>query len=147
MLEVIFWPFLNFNNHWNGHSLWGLHSSTKIQRHRYSYTGLASIWRHPAIFWLVNQTEEQGTEPNICYKKWPCDHCSLAHCGICAISLFHRKYCIYSKQHYQKNHILKKEWPICFRVKMPTGTGLMISHHWIMALTVTSNNLTQCWPI
>ena len=31
--------------------------------------------------------DEQGTEPNVCYKEWPCDHCSLVHCGICATGL------------------------------------------------------------
>ena len=36
------------------------------------------LGRHP--------TDEQGTQP-ICYKKWPCDLCSLAHCGISVISL------------------------------------------------------------
>ena len=40
------------------------------------------------IFLAGHQTEKQGTEPNICYKEWPRDYCSLMHHRICAISLF-----------------------------------------------------------
>ena len=37
------------------------------------------------IFLEQHQTEEQGTEPNVCYTKWTRGHCSLMHCEICVI--------------------------------------------------------------